>query len=169
MSTDDLREKLAWASIPALQRAGDVPLGHGLKPISEELADALLPIIEAHVAEVREQIAARLDHRESHMRASSAESPSELLGATRLLGSRGVRDRRPHREGAGMMATAALEWVLQADLGRCQHLAGRQLCDQAAIVIVERYGGLMPVCLDHADQEDAVPLADLVAAVRGQA
>ena len=61
MSTDDLREKLVRASIPTLQRAGDVTLGPDLKPLSEEMADAMLPIIEAHVADVREQIAAWLD------------------------------------------------------------------------------------------------------------
>ena len=53
MSTDDLREKLAWASIPTLQRAGDVPLGHSLKPLSEELANAILPIIERETTRAR--------------------------------------------------------------------------------------------------------------------
>lgn len=81
MSTDDLREKLA-------DELSGFPIGTGYYQTTvgtneaREMADALLPIIDAHtaaaVAEVREQIAARLDRHESVKRASSAENPSEL-------------------------------------------------------------------------------------------
>ena len=55
MSTDNLREKLADTI-----RAAE-PYIYADPADASELADALLPIIDAHVAEVREQIAARLD------------------------------------------------------------------------------------------------------------
>ena len=78
MNTDDLREKLRDELAEAIYGALSGSFGDFGGNHSRRAADALMPIIEAHEAEAREQIAARLDHRESHMRASSAENPSEL-------------------------------------------------------------------------------------------